>query len=399
VTAVLAVGAPPLLADLAVVVVAAALAGYVSQRVGLVAIVGYVLAGVAVGPRALGLVDDDVLVAQMAEVGVVFLMFSIGLELSQDMLRRTGAMMFLGGGLQVGLTVGLVVVVCLALGASVEDGIFTGCIVALSSTAVVLKLLSASGETSSPTGEVAVALLVFQDLAVVLMVVLVPMLGGADGGLRDILIEGGQATLVVVAVLTLTRNLVPRVLGAVTSRTDGEEFLFAILALAVGVAYLVTLLGLTASLGAFVAGLVVSAGPHRERALQYVMPFQIVFVAVFFASVGMLLDPRFVLEHVSEVAVLALGVVVLKALVIAAVVRVLRRPSSVSVESALLLSQIGEFSFVLATVGTVAGLAVAGQADGTQLFVAVAVVLIALTPLLQSVGRRLAGRLATAGSR
>jgi CPA2 family monovalent cation:H+ antiporter-2 len=395
VSVLLTVGAPPLVADFAVVIVAAAVAGYLAQRLGLVAIVGYVIAGAVVGPNALGLIADDVLVEQMAEVGVVFLMFAIGLELSGDQLRRTGALMFGGGALQVTATVVVVVVLCALFGVSLADGIFTGCLVALSSTAVVLKLLSSRGQTDSPTGEVAVAFLIFQDLAVVLMVLLVPMLGDEGGGIGDIVVEGGKALIVIVAVLTLTRGVVPRVLGMVADHTDEEEFLFAVLAIAVGIAYLVTLFGLTASLGAFVAGLVVSSGAHRERARRYVMPFQVVFAGVFFASVGMLLDLGFVLDHVGEVLLFAVAVVVLKAVVVFGSARAFRRPVPVAAESSLLLAQIGEFSFVLSTVGTAAGLSLAGRgADGPQLFVAVAVVLIASTPALLLVGERVAARLA-----
>lgn len=394
-TPVLAVGAPPLLADFAIVIVAAAVAGYVSQRAGLVSIVGYIVAGALIGPDGLGWISDRELVEQLAEIGVVFLMFSIGLEISEDMLRRTGSLMFGGGALQVAATVGLVAVVCAAFGVGTSDGIFTGCLVALSSTAVVLKLLSSRGETATPTGEVAVALLIFQDLAVVLMVLLVPMLGDGGGGIGDILLETAKALVIIVAVLTLTRRVVPRILDVVVARTDGEEFLFVVLALSVGIAYLVTLLGLTASLGAFIAGLVARSGDHGERALKYVMPFQVVFAAVFFASIGMLLDPAFVVDHLSEILFFALVVVVVKAVVVAGVARAFRRNAAVAVTSGLLLSQIGEFSFVLSTVGVAAGLSLAGQGeDGQQVFVAVAVLLIACTPVLLAIGRRLGARAA-----
>lgn len=392
----LAVGAPPLLADFAVVIVAAAIVGYASQRIGVVAIVGYIVAGALIGPDGAGLISDRDLVEQLAEIGVVFLMFSIGLELSGDMLRRTGALMFGGGALQVGGTVALVAVTCAAFGVATNDAIFTGCLVALSSTAVVLKLLSSRGQTETPTGEVAVAFLIFQDLAVVLMVLLVPMLGEGGGDLGDILLETVKALFLIAAVLTLTRRIVPRILDAVVARTDGEEFLFAVLALSVGIAYLVTLLGLTASLGAFIAGLVARSGDHGERALKYVMPFQVVFAAVFFASIGMLLDPAFVADHLGEVLFFAFVVVALKAIVVTGAALVFRRTAAVAVAAALLLAQIGEFSFVLSTVGAEAGLSVAGQgADGSQIFVAVAVVLIALTPLLELAGRRLSARVGT----
>lgn len=378
---------PPLVAELAVLLIAGALVGYACQRIRVVPIVGYLIAGAVVGPSALGLVGDRELVEQVAEVGVILLMFSIGLELSGDALRRMGWLMVGGGALQVALTLGLVAAVLLAAGVGMADAIFTGCLVALSSTAVVLKLLQGRGETDSDVGRVAVAFLIFQDLAVVMMVLLVPMLGDDGGSAGDVLREGLTALAVIGVVLAASRWLVPRVLDAVSAHTDEEEFLFAVLAIAVGVAYLVTLAGLTASLGAFLAGVVVSSGRHRERAERYVMPFQIVFAAVFFASIGMLLDFGYLAGAVGPVLVLAGGLVLLKFIGVAASALAFRRGLPTAVASGLLLAQIGEFSFVLNTVGADAGLAVAGRGDATQAFVAVAVLLIAITPVLDSAGR------------
>ena len=189
------------------------------------------------------------------------------------------------------------------------------------------------------------------------------------------------------------RRILRSLIEDVFERHDSAEFLFVIIAICVGIAYIVTLLGLTASAGEFVAVFVVSSGAHRKRALQYVMPFQVVFAAVFFASIGMLLDPAFVVDHAGEVLLFALVVVVLKAAVVFGSTRALHQPAPVAASSALLLAQIGEFSFVLSTVGTAAGLTLAGRADGEQMLIAVAVLLIALTPVLHAAGGRLARRL------
>ncbi len=390
-----AVHTPPLVAELALLLIAGALLGYLCARLRVVPILGYLLAGAVVGPAGLALIADRDLVEQIAEVGVILLMFSIGLELSGDALRRMGWLMFGGGAVQVALTVGLVAGGLALTGVGGSDAVFTGCLVALSSTAVVLKLLQARGETGSPVGRVAVAFLIFQDLAVVLMVLLVPLLGDGGGGVGVIAWEAAKAVALIALVLVATRRVVPRVLDAVARRTDEEQFLFAILAVAVGIAYAVTLIGLTASLGAFIAGIVVSSGAHRERAERYVMPFQIIFAAVFFASIGMLLDFGFVADRLGAVLGLAAGVLVLKALAVWVAARLFRTPPRVASASALLLAQIGEFSFVLVTVGSAAGLAVAGRSDASQAFIAVAVLLIALTPLLDLAGRRL---LAAAGT-
>lgn len=369
--------------------VAAAVLGYLATRLRVIPIVGYLAAGVLIGPYGLGWVSDTDLVDQMAEVGVIFLMFAIGLELGGDALKRMGWLMLGGGALQVGLTIAVVGGALVAFGVATGDAVFTGCMVALSSTAVVLKLLQARSATDTPVGRVAVAFLIFQDLAVVLMVVLVPTLGNAGGGASTIALEALKALVVIAIVLVGTRFVVPRFLDALSRRTDGEVFLVAILAVAVGIAYVVTLMGLTASLGAFVGGLVVSSGDHRERAERYVAPFQIVFAGVFFASIGMLLDPAFVVASVGSVLLLAGLVLAIKFLCTGAAALAFRQPLRVAVASGLVLAQIGEFSFVLNTVGAGAGLSVAGKgADAGQVFIAVAVLLIALTPALDAAGRR-----------
>ncbi len=388
--AVLAVTVPPLVAELAVVVLGAAAVSYLCTRIGLVPIVGFVLAGALVGPYALGIVDDVELVEQTAEIGVIFLLFGIGLELSVDRLRSLGALLFGGGAIQVGLTIALVTAGCLAFGVDTKTAIYTGCLISLSSTAIVLKLLSDRRETSSPVGEVSVAVLIFQDLAVVVMVLLVPMLGpDASGGIGDIAGALLRSALVAVFVIAATQWFVPRALDKVAEHSTDEVFLLSVAAFALVVAYAASLVGLTDSLGAFIAGLVISSSRHRERALRYITPFQMLFSAIFFASVGMLLDIGFVIDRWELVLVLAIGTVVAKAVATGAAARVFRRPTPVIATSALLLAQVGEFSFVLEQNGRAAGLSPAGAGQqGSQAFIATAVLLFVLTPLLDAGGRR-----------
>ena len=397
--AVLAVGAPPLVEEFAITVAATAAFGYLAQRFGMVAIVGYLAAGVVVGPNALGLIDDLVLIDQMAEIGVIFLMFFIGLELSGELLRKMGALLFGGGALQVGLTVALVVAICLAFGVDSNTAIYTGCLVALSSTAVVLKLLASKSETNSPTGQVAVAFLIFQDIAVVILVLRVPILGDGGGGLGDIVWALVRALIVIGATIVVAKWVIPKVLDAVAERADGEAFLLVVLAIAGGVAYAVTLFGLTASLGAFVAGLVVAAGPHRDRATENILPFQAVFAAVFFASIGMLLELDVLFENWLVVLFFCAVVISVKVLATALAARALKRPWPVAVASGLVLAQVGEFAFILEKIGRDAGLSPADRgADGSQIFIAVAVILIAVTPLLYSTGIRARAGLEQAGT-
>lgn len=384
---VLAVGAPLLVTQLAVVLIGAAVVGYVCHRIGLIPIVGYLVVGVITGPNALGLVEDADLVEQAGEIGVIFLLFAIGLELSGDQLRRMGSLLLGGGSLQVGLTVAAIVVIGLVIDVPVKVGVYTGFLVALSSTAIVLKLLSERGETNSPTGQVAVSFLIFQDIAVVVMVLIVPMLGEGGGSAGEIVEATIKSLVLIVGVLIATRYVVPPLLGAVSRNTNNEEFLIAVLAIAVGIGYLVTLLDLSASLGAFIAGLVVSSGPHRERATQYVTPFQIVFSAVFFASIGMRLDPEFFFEEIDRIVVFAAIMVVVKVITTGVAAKALKRPWPIVASSALLLAQLGEFSFVLETAGREAGLTPFDREDGAQIFIAASVLLFALTPALFKLGQ------------
>jgi CPA2 family monovalent cation:H+ antiporter-2 len=383
---ILALGAPPLVADFAIIIIGAALLGYVCQRVNLESIVGFLLAGAIIGPNALALIEDQEVVDGMAEIGVIFLMFAIGLELSGERLRKMGALMLGGGAIQVGLTIAIVAGLCSLWNVDIKTGIYTGCLVALSSTAVVLKLLSSRGSTESETGQIAVAFLIFQDIAVVVMVLLVPILGGEGGGLGDIAGALGKAAAVIVALLVGSKFIVPPFLDAVKRFADDEAFLFAVLAIAAGFAWLVTFFGISASLGAFIGGLVVSSGKHRHQAERYIAPFQMVFAAIFFASIGMLLDLGFVFDNLVLVGLLGGFSLVVKFFPIAIGARALGQPPAAAIAAACLLSQIGEFSFVLQKVGVEAGLSVAGQGpDGDQAFIATTVVLIAVTPALYKV--------------
>ena len=390
----LAVAVPPLVGELAVVLMAAAAISYLCTRIGLVPIVGFVLAGAVVGPYSLGIVSDVDLVEQAAEVGVIFLLFGIGLELSADRLRSLGALLVGGGALQVALTVALVTGGCVAFGVDVKSAVYTGCLVSLSSTAIVLKLLSNRGETDSPVGEVAVSFLIFQDLAVVMMVLLVPMLApGGAGSFGEIAGALIRSLLVIAFVFAATHWFVPRALDKVADHSTDEVFLLSVAAFALAIAYAASLLGLTDSLGAFIAGLVISSSRHREKALRFITPFQMLFSAVFFASIGMLLDLSFVVDRWQLVVVLAVGTVITKVIGTGLAARVFHRPGPVIAASALLLAQVGEFSFVLEQNGRAAGLSPAGAGNaGAQAFIATAVLLFLLTPLLDAGGRRLGAR-------
>jgi CPA2 family monovalent cation:H+ antiporter-2 len=311
------------------------------------------------------------------------------LELSGEMLKRMGSLLFGGGVLQVALTIALVTGVSVMFGVNTKSAIYTGCLVALSSTAVVLKLLSSRDETNTPTGEVPVAFLIFQDIAVVILVLLVPKLGDDSGDIGEVVWATVRAVIVIALVVVVAKWAIPPILDQVSRYTDDEVFLLTVLALAGGVAYAVTLFGLTVSLGAFVAGLVVAAGAHRERATKNILPFQVLFASIFFASIGMLLDPQTIVDLWPVILLFCVVAVVIKLTGTGVAARVFRRSWPVVAASSFVLAQVGEFAFILEKIGREVGLAPADRGeDGSQVFIAVTVAPIAITPLLFSVGRR-----------
>ncbi|WP_342394498.1 cation:proton antiporter [Myxococcus fulvus] len=389
----LATATAPFLQEIVVLILAGALMAYVGHRFRLVPIVGFLLAGALIGPNALKLVKDLELVNSAAELGVILLLFSIGLEFSLEKLVRLQKLLFGGGGLQVGLSsVGMMGLLML-FGVAWRPALFTGFLVALSSTAIVLKLLGDRGETSSDVGQVSLGLLIFQDLAVVMMVLLVPVLAGKGDTPLHFLGAFGKALGIIVAVLVVARRLMPRLLEVVARTCSPELFLLTVIAVCFGTAYLTSLAGVSVSLGAFLAGLVVSESRFSEHAFGEILPLQILFSATFFVSVGMLLDVGFLVEHLPEVLLAIVAVLLVKVLTTGIAVLALGYRVPVAVESALLLAQVGEFSFVLERSGRRLGLFPAGLEEGSQAFIAATVLLMVLTPLLSRLGGWAQGRL------
>ncbi|NNF59018.1 MAG: sodium:proton exchanger [Rhodothermaceae bacterium] len=373
----------PFLGELAALFAASVGVAYLCYRLRLVPIVGFLLAGVLIGPGALGLVQDETLIQQAAEVGVILLLFTIGIEFSLEKLARIRRLIVVGGGLQVVVTVGLVTLALVPFGVSAGTAVFTGCLVALSSTAIVLGLLSERRETDTPAGRAALGVLIFQDLAIVLMVLLVPILGGTATSAGEIAWALGKAALVIVLVIVLARRVIPPLLDVIARTRRPELFLMAVLALCLGTAWLTGLAGVSLALGAFLAGLLVSESPYSHHALSEVLPLQTVFAAVFFVSIGMLLDPAFLVAYLPWVLGIAAVVLLLKLAVTAGSILVLHSPVRTAVHSGLALAQIGEFSFVLAIAGAAVGLTPAGLGEvGSQGFIAVTVLLMLATPFL-----------------
>lgn len=388
--------APAFLTDAVALIVAGAVIAYVCFRLKLVPIVGFLIAGVLIGPNAFGLVQDEALVSATAEIGVILLLFTIGIEFSLEKLASIQKLIFGGGTAQVGLSIIATTAILVAFGVDWKVAVFTGMLVALSSTAIVLKLLADTGETSSEPGQVGLGLLIFQDLAIVVMVMMIPVLGASDegGGALGVLWALAKAGLIIVGVLVIARRIMPKILELVAKTCSPELFLLTVIAICFGTAYLTSLAGVSLSLGAFLAGLMVSESRFSQHALSETLPLQILFSATFFVSVGMLLDVGFLVNNLPLVILAIAVVLVIKIATTWVSVKALGYSVPVATASALMLAQIGEFSFVLERAGREVGLMPAGAGEaGAQTFIAATVVLMILTPFLMRVGSGLSDKM------
>ncbi len=386
--------APPFLAEVVAFIAVSSIIAYVCFRLGLVPIVGFLVAGVLIGPNGLGFVKNQELVDATAEIGVILLLFTIGIEFSLEKLEKIKNLIFIGGGLQVLLSTLAVAGLLMVFGVDWKAGVFTGFLIALSSTAIVLKLLTDRGETNSVPGQISLGLLIFQDLAVIVMVLLVPMLGGQGGTAGDIGIALGKAALIIAVVLFFARRLMPKVLEAVARTCSQELFLLTVIAICFGTAYLTSLAGVSVSLGAFLAGLLVSESRFSQHAFSEILPLQILFSATFFVSVGMLLNLEFLVENLPFVLGAVALVLAIKVITTGASVFALGYKLPVVAASGLMLAQVGEFSFVLERAGREVNLFPAGMAEGgSQTFIAATVILMVLTPLLAQIGMGLSRRI------
>ncbi|HKU41445.1 MAG TPA: cation:proton antiporter, partial [Polyangiales bacterium] len=336
--------------ELAIVAALAVAATVVLSKLRVPAMAGLLAAGALLGPYGLRLATSVDAIEDLAEMGVVLLLFSIGLEFSLRRLRAIFRQLAVGGLIQVGLTVAVTLGAAVALGEPIGRAIFYGFAFALSSTAIVLRSLTERGELDTPHGRFIVGALIFQDLCVVPMVLIVPLLRAGDEPGHAALSIGfamGKAALVVIGTLAVSRFIVPNVLGWVDASRSREVFLLAILGLCIGTAWLTSLAGLSLALGAFLGGMVVADTEYGHRALGDILPLRDAFVSIFFVSLGMLFDVRVVAAQPVLVAVLFAGIVFAKGLVATLAALALALPSRVAWLAGVGLAQFGEFGFVL----------------------------------------------------
>jgi CPA2 family monovalent cation:H+ antiporter-2 len=344
--------------DFVLIVVAGLMGGLLARALRLPLMVGYVAAGVLVGPHTAGPTVVEVHdVELLAELGVALLLFSLGLELSFRDLQSVRKIALIGGPIQIVAT-GAVAALAMAtmLGLPHREAIWFGAMVSVSSTAVVLKTLSAGGVTHTLASRVMIGILVVQDLAVIPMLVVLPQLGKGGDLWGNLARAIGIAAALLAGIVILGSWLRPRLLRLVLRMGSRELFLVSVVAIGVGVGYATQLVGLSFALGAFVAGLVLSESEFSHQALSDVVPIRDIFGLLFFVSLGMLLDPSYALSHPATIAGVVLGTMAGKAVIMGAIARVFGYVNMAPWIVGLGLSQIGEFSFVLARTGVTSGI-------------------------------------------
>jgi monovalent cation:H+ antiporter-2, CPA2 family len=380
-----------LLNDIVIIFALSIAVGFICHRVRLPKVVGFLLTGLLTGPHGLALVGAVEEVNELAEIGVELLLFTIGMEFSMKRLLRIRRAVLLGGSLQVGFTIAAVGALALWLGQNLNSAIFMGFLVALSSTAIVLRLLQERAEIDTPHGRTTLAILIFQDLVVVPMMLVTPLLVGGPGAapLESGLLLLGKGIAIVVAATVAARWLAPTLLFQIARTGSRELFLLTVLVICFSVAWMTSALGLSLALGAFLAGLVISESDYGHESLSHILPFRDVFTSFFFVSIGMLLDVRFLLEHPARIVLGVLLVIGVKGLLAGITTGFLGFPLRAMVLVGLALSQVGEFSFILANAGIEHGFL---SKDLFQSFLAISILTMVITPLLIPLGPRIAAR-------
>ena len=376
------------LKDIVIIFALSTFVNFIFTRIKVPAIIGYLITGVIAGPHLLALINSPENVEVMAEIGVILLMFTIGLEFSINHLLNIRRIVFLGGFMQLLITAGVTMLVSRAYHFGWAEAVFVGFLTALSSTAVVLKLLQERSELTTHYGKTIVGILIFQDIILVPLLLFTPMLGGATGNIgSELLMLLLKATGIIIFIYIGNRWLMPRLLHLIAMTHSQELFLMSILLFCLAVAMLTNELGMSLAFGAFLAGLMISDSEYSHSAFGNLIPFKDVFTSFFFVSIGMLLDLGFVYDHPWLVIATVLLVIVLKTVVAGFTAFTLGHTFFGTVVVGLSLAQVGEFSFILARLGLTNKIITPYH---YQLFLAVAITSMALSPMLIQVSKPLA---------
>ncbi|NLE36198.1 MAG: sodium:proton exchanger [Bacteroidales bacterium] len=379
---------PGVLKDIVIIFALSTFVNFIFTRIRIPAIIGYLITGIIAGPYLLKLISSPENVEVMAEIGVILLMFTIGLEFSLNHLLNIRKVVFLGGFMQLLLTATITMLTARVFHFEWTESVFVGFLTALSSTAVVLKLLQERSELTTHYGKTIVGILIFQDIILIPLLLFTPMLGGATADVgHDLLLLMLKTIGIMLFIWVGTKWLMPWLLHLIAMTRSQELFLMSLLLICLAVAMLTHQLGMSLAFGAFLAGLMISDTEYSHSAFGNLIPFKDVFTSFFFVSIGMLLDLGFVADHPWLVIGTVLLVIVLKAFVAGLTAFSLGHTFFGTVVVGLSLAQVGEFSFILAGLGLMHEIITPVH---YQLFLAVAVTSMALSPLMIQISRPLA---------
>jgi len=380
----------PLLQDILILLGFSVVIVFVLQRLKLPSIIGFLITGVIIGPYGLSLIEAVEQVEILSEIGVILLLFVIGMELSIKQLISIKKTVFVGGLIQVGLTVAVTAFVYYFLDNSWNESVFVGFLFSLSSTAIVLKTLQERQEITAPHGRNALAILIFQDIIVVPMMLFTPLIAGESTNIgMSILALILKFGVLLLITFVSARYIVPRVMHAVAMTKSKELFLLVTVALCFTVAFISSEAGLSLALGAFLAGLIISESEYSHQATSIILPFRELFTSFFFVSVGMLLDLSFFTSNIPVILLLVLIVFVVKSSIAAIAVAVLKYPTRTVLLTGLSLFQVGEFAFILSKVGIEYNLL---SAETNQYFLSVSILSMILTPFVIIFSENIANR-------
>lgn len=370
----------PLLQDILILLGFSAVIVFVLQKFKLPSIIGFLLTGVIIGPFGFSLIDAVEQVEILSEIGVILLLFVIGMELSIKQLISIKKTVFIGGFFQVVVTVLVAGLVHYFLGHAWNESVFVGFLFSLSSTAIVLKTLQDRKQITAPHARNALAILIFQDIIVVPMMLITPMIAGESTNIGMSILWLLLKTIVLLVITFISaRYIVPRLMHAIAKTNSKELFLLVTITLCFAVAFLTSEAGLSLALGAFIAGLIVSESEYSYQATSIILPFRELFTSFFFVSVGMLLDLNFFIKNIPIILLLVLAVFIVKSTIAAVAVAILKYPPRTVLLTGLALFQVGEFAFILSKVGIEYKLL---TAETNQYFLSVSIVSMILTPIV-----------------
>ena len=378
-----------ILGDLVVVFGCAAPVVYLFHRLKQSPIVGFVLSGVLIGPFGLSLIRDVTNVNTLAILGVMILLFSLGLEFSLKKLMETRVAVFITGPLQMAGTAIPVILLTRHLGVSTGTGLIYGILIAVSSTTVLMKMLAERSEVDSLHGRIGLGISIFQDLCTVPMIVAIPLLASGEAVLPAVLTALGKAAVIIAAVVMVARYLFPILLGGILRTRSKELFLITSVFMFLGTAWVTSIAGISLALGSFLAGLILSESEYGHQIFAEVRPFRDSLNSLFFISVGMLVDPGVIVRNLPAILGMSAALIIGKALITTVAAVASRVPLQVGILTGVALARIGEFSFIILQASAAVGLV---TARAYQTLLTSSLLTMVFTPVLFGVARGLVGR-------